>query len=204
MFSKDDFKLSLAVSAVAQAAALVGLLYLVGWNFGALLWYLKWRMYSAPLCVLLFLVAAVRFSNYGLAAIYLDAAGMVAVLARGMVHAKLGPGSGLGMLPLFLEGIAAVCYVGSFVFLFSLLYTRIHDVPIVLIRAPYLYITLRHRGYYWMTFLKARTLWEIAGASALRLPPWEMVGTLPGVEEGDVRQLGILSSYLQPRSFFDR
>ncbi len=42
----------------------------------------------------------------------------------------------------------------------------------------------------------ATLLYRDAGAESMRLPPWEDVGVLPGVGEGDVKALAELAGTL--------
>lgn len=61
------------------------------------------------------------------------------------------------------------------------------------VRGVTLLTTLHERGYDWVTSEDARHLWELCGEAAFTLPPWEEVGTLPGVAEGDLESLkGVL------------
>ena len=202
MYPRKDFVRALVFVLMAQLLAASLFVPAAQWKISALVWFMKWRAGTAPIALLAWLVAAKRFAYHGIAAVSLDGMGMALLLLAEAVSGSMDFQATLGGG--FLIGLTAVCYITLVVILISLLITRLHDVPIVLIRAPYIYVALRHRGYDWLTFLQARELWELVGSAALRLPPWSDVGTVPGVSEGNMESIGELASLLKSRGFFGR
>jgi hypothetical protein len=63
------------------------------------------------------------------------------------------------------------------------------------VRALSLKSALAERGYGWMNHQHYVAL-VLAGSKASRLPPWDHVGTLPGVSEGDIPALANLAKTL--------
>ena len=57
------------------------------------------------------------------------------------------------------------------------------------IRNHALLAALKMRGYHWMERKDARQLWSICGERAFKLPPWDDVGLMPGVAEGNIGSL---------------
>jgi hypothetical protein len=64
------------------------------------------------------------------------------------------------------------------------------------VRAVSLRGVLAERGYGWMTHENHIDLIVLAGSKASRLPPWDHVGTLPRIEEGDIPALANLAKTL--------
>lgn len=101
---------------------------------------------------------------------------------------------------------AAVGSLASLAGIFGLLGVLLVDAHLVglrvaggmgAVRAVALHPALQERGYHWMTPAQARELWELCGEAAFRLPPWEEVGTLPGITEGDIAALARVIQLLE-------
>lgn len=65
------------------------------------------------------------------------------------------------------------------------------------IRGTSLHSTLHQRGYEWLTPYQAGELWQLVGEASFALPPWEMIGTLPGVDQGDLKSVARIVKLLK-------